>query len=89
MAVIAAEVENQQLIETRMVSLCALRWCLREVSDCFVSGILPIATIARVRTSGSQVLKLVCVFSVRVIHILVLGVHVGGTNGEIAEMACN
>ena len=75
-----------------MVSLCALRWCLREVSDCFISGILPIPTIAGVRTSRGQVLKLVrvvSVFPIGVVHVLVLRVHIGGTYGEIAEVSCN
>jgi len=75
-----------------MVSLCALRWCLREVSDCLISGILPISTIARVRTSRGQVLEFIrvlSVFSVGVVYVLVLGVHIGGTYGEIAEVSCN
>jgi len=76
----------------RVVSLCALGWCLREVSNCFISGILPIPTIARVRTSRGQVLKFVrvlSVFSVGVVHVLILRVHIGGTYGEIAEVSCN
>ena len=74
-----------------MVSLCALRWCLREVSDCFIPGILPIPTIARVRTSRGQVLKLVRVFPVFsvVVHVLVLRVHIGGAYCKIAEVSCN
>jgi hypothetical protein len=74
------------------VSLCALRWSLREVSDCFISGILPITAIARVWASRGQVLKLVRVLSmlsVGGIHVLVLRMHIGGTYGEIAEVSCN
>ena len=84
---------NQRLVETWIVSLCALRWCLCEVSNCFISGIFPISAIARVRTSRGQVLKLVRVLSVLsvggVVRVLVLRVHIGGTNGEVAEVSCN
>ena len=76
-------------MKTRIGSACALRWSLREVSDCFISGILPITAIARVRTSRGQVLKLVRVLSVGAIHVLVLRMHIGGTYGEIAEVTCN
>ena len=75
-----------------VVSLCALRWCLREVSNCFISGILPITTITRVRTSRGQILKFVRVlsaFSVGVVHVLILRVHIGGTYGKIAEVPCD
>lgn len=74
-----------------MVSLCALRWCVRKVSDCFISGVLPVPTISGVWTSRSQVLKLVRVLPVFpvVVHVLVMGVHIGGTYGEIAEVSCN
>ena len=73
------------------MSLCALRWCLREVSDCFISGILPVPTIGGVRTSRGQILKLVRVLSIFsiVVHVLVLRVHIGGTYGEIAEVSRN
>lgn len=89
MIVIAAEVENQRLVEAKAVLLCAPRWCLREVSDSFISGILPIAPITRVRTPRGQVLELVRVLSVRGVHVLVLGVHIGGTYSEIAEVSRN
>jgi len=75
-----------------VVSLCALRWCFGEVSNCFISGILPITTIARVRTCRGQVLELVrilSVFSVGVVRVLILRVHIGGTYGEIAEVSCD
>jgi hypothetical protein len=75
-----------------MASLCALRWCLREVSNCFISSILPIPTIAGVRTSRGQVLKLIRVLSVLPVggvRVLVLRVHIGGTYGEIAEVSCD